>query len=79
MDPYSYAFPGLLLVGRPGSGKTTLLRDLARLLADELDRSVLLLDAFSEVAGEGGGARVGGWGGEYEDEGGRGGRGVGVV
>ncbi|KAG2447382.1 hypothetical protein HYH02_007710 [Chlamydomonas schloesseri] len=45
--------PGsLLLVGRPGSGKTTVLRDVARLLADDLDRRVVVVDTSNEIAGD---------------------------
>jgi stage III sporulation protein SpoIIIAA len=42
-----------LLVGRPGVGKTTLLRDAARVLADELDRRVMIVDTSNEIAGDG--------------------------
>jgi stage III sporulation protein SpoIIIAA len=43
----------LLLVGRPGVGKTTLLRDAARVLADDLQRRVLVVDTSNEIGGDG--------------------------
>jgi len=43
----------VLLVGRPGVGKTTLLRDAARLLADDLDRRVMIVDTSNEIGGDG--------------------------
>ena len=43
----------VLLVGRPGVGKTTLLREAARVLADELDRRVMIVDTSNEIAGDG--------------------------
>ena len=43
----------VLLVGRPGVGKTTLLRDAARLLADELDKRVMIVDTSNEIGGDG--------------------------
>ena len=50
--PYlSHTHRSLLLVGRPGSGKTTVLRDIARLLADDLDRRVVVVDTSNEIAG----------------------------
>lgn len=43
----------LLLMGRPGLGKTTLLRDMARVLADELGKRVVIVDTSNEIAGDG--------------------------
>ncbi len=43
----------LLLMGRPGVGKTTALREIARVLADELDRRVVVIDTSNEIAGDG--------------------------
>src|SRR3954470_7774634 len=43
----------ILLLGRPGVGKTTLLREAARVLAGELGKRVIVLDASSEIAGDG--------------------------
>jgi stage III sporulation protein SpoIIIAA len=42
-----------LLLGRPGVGKTTLLREAARVLADDLDRRVVVVDTSNEIAGDG--------------------------
>lgn len=39
-------------VGRPGSGKTTLLRAVARKLADELYRKVVVVDTSNEIGGD---------------------------
>jgi energy-coupling factor transporter ATP-binding protein EcfA2 len=41
----------ILLVGRPGVGKTTLLRDMARVLADEHQLAVVVVDSSLEIAG----------------------------
>lgn len=41
----------ILLVGRPGSGKTTLLRDIARILADQMHKEVVIVDTSNEIAG----------------------------
>lgn len=43
----------VLLVGRPGVGKTTKLREIARVLADELGRRVMVIDTSNEIAGDG--------------------------
>jgi stage III sporulation protein SpoIIIAA len=43
----------LLLLGRPGVGKTTALREIARVLADELERRVVVIDTSNEIAGDG--------------------------
>ena len=43
----------LLLLGRPGVGKTTLLREAARVLADEADKRVVIVDTSNEIAGDG--------------------------
>ncbi|MEM9137578.1 MAG: R3H domain-containing nucleic acid-binding protein [Cyanobacteria bacterium P01_F01_bin.42] len=43
----------ILLLGRPGVGKTTALRDVARVLADELDKRVVIIDTSNEIAGDG--------------------------
>ncbi len=43
----------LLLMGRPGVGKTTALREIARVLADEIKRRVVVIDTSNEIAGDG--------------------------
>ena len=43
----------LLLMGRPGVGKTTALREIARVLADDLLRRVIVIDTSNEIAGDG--------------------------
>jgi len=43
----------VLLLGRPGVGKTTLLREAARVLADDLNRRVVIVDTSNEIAGDG--------------------------
>jgi len=43
----------ILLLGRPGVGKTTMLREVARVLADELGRRVIIVDTSNEIAGDG--------------------------
>jgi stage III sporulation protein SpoIIIAA len=43
----------ILLMGRPGVGKTTLLREAARVLADDLQKRVIVVDTSNEIAGDG--------------------------
>jgi stage III sporulation protein SpoIIIAA len=43
----------ILLLGRPGVGKTTMLREVARFLADELNKRVVVVDTSNEIAGDG--------------------------
>lgn len=43
----------ILLLGKPGVGKTTKLREVARVLADEVNRRVIIVDTSNEIAGDG--------------------------
>ena len=43
----------ILLLGRPGVGKTTLLREVARVLADDFRKRVVVVDTSNEIAGDG--------------------------
>src|SRR4030081_990927 len=43
----------ILLLGKPGVGKTTLLREVARVLADDLKKRVVVVDTSNEIAGDG--------------------------
>jgi stage III sporulation protein SpoIIIAA len=43
----------VLLLGRPGVGKTTMLREVARVLADDLNKRVVIVDTSNEIAGDG--------------------------
>ncbi|MEN9230378.1 MAG: R3H domain-containing nucleic acid-binding protein [Thermostichus sp. DG02_5_bins_236] len=43
----------MLLLGRPGVGKTTALREIARVLADDLHKRVVIIDTSNEIAGDG--------------------------
>ena len=43
----------VLLLGRPGVGKTTMLREVARVLADDFKKRVIIVDTSNEIAGDG--------------------------
>ena len=43
----------ILLLGRPGVGKTTMLREVARVLADDMHKRVVIVDTSNEIAGDG--------------------------
>ena len=43
----------ILLLGRPGIGKTTMLREVARVVAEDLSKRVIVVDTSNEIAGDG--------------------------
>ncbi len=43
----------ILLLGRPGVGKTTMLREVARVLADDIKKRVIIVDTSNEIGGDG--------------------------
>eukprot|EP00252_Welwitschia_mirabilis_P007153 TRINITY_DN1827_c0_g1_i10.p1 TRINITY_DN1827_c0_g1~~TRINITY_DN1827_c0_g1_i10.p1 ORF type:complete len:489 (+),score=120.95 TRINITY_DN1827_c0_g1_i10:811-2277(+) len=43
----------LLIIGPPGVGKTTVIRDIARMLADDFKKRVVVVDTSNEIAGDG--------------------------
>lgn len=43
----------LLFLGPPGVGKTTKLREMARVLADDLEKRVIVIDTSNEIGGDG--------------------------
>ncbi|MDR3707380.1 MAG: R3H domain-containing nucleic acid-binding protein [Capsulimonadaceae bacterium] len=43
----------ILVLGRPGRGKTTKLREMARVLSDEFNKRVVIVDTSNEIAGDG--------------------------
>lgn len=42
----------ILILGKPGVGKTTIIREIARVLADEREKRVIIIDTSNEIAGE---------------------------
>ena len=43
----------ILLIGRPGVGKTTVLREIARALAADVRKCVVVVDKSMEIGGDG--------------------------
>ena len=42
----------VLILGKPGVGKTTIIREITRILADEMEKRVIVIDTSNEIAGE---------------------------
>lgn len=42
----------LLILGKPGIGKTTLIREISRILSDEEEKRVVIIDTANEIAGD---------------------------
>ena len=42
----------ILILGKPGVGKTTIIREVARVLADEMEKRVIVIDTANEIAGD---------------------------
>ncbi|PIA30534.1 hypothetical protein AQUCO_05500073v1 [Aquilegia coerulea] len=43
----------LLLIGPPGVGKTTIIREIARMIADDYKKRVMIVDTSNEIGGDG--------------------------
>ncbi|MFQ6031182.1 MAG: AAA family ATPase, partial [Dehalococcoidia bacterium] len=53
IEDLAFAGKNILLLGRPGVGKTTMLREVARVLADDAKKRVVIVDTSNEIAGDG--------------------------
>jgi stage III sporulation protein SpoIIIAA len=53
IDDIVRAGKSILLLGKPGVGKTTKLREVARVMADEAEKRVVIIDTSSEIGGDG--------------------------
>lgn len=42
----------ILILGKPGIGKTTIIREIARVLSDEMEKIVVVIDTSNEIAGD---------------------------
>ena len=42
----------ILILGQPGVGKTTIIREIGRVLADEMEQRVVIIDTSNEIAGD---------------------------
>lgn len=41
----------IIILGKPGVGKTTMVREIARVLANEMEKRVVIIDTSNEIAG----------------------------
>eukprot|EP00249_Psilotum_nudum_P024012 c29058_g1_i7 orf=1193-2599(+) len=48
-----YLGQSILFLGRPGVGKTTVIREIARVLANDLHKRVVIVDTSNEIGGDG--------------------------
>jgi stage III sporulation protein SpoIIIAA len=53
IEDFVFSGESILLMGRPGVGKTTMLREIARVLADDAAKRVIVVDTSNEIAGDG--------------------------
>ena len=53
LEDLAFSGQNILLLGRPGVGKTTMLREMARVLADDAKKRVIIVDTSNEIAGDG--------------------------
>jgi len=42
----------ILILGKPGVGKTTIIREIARVLSEEMEKRVVIIDTSNEIAGD---------------------------
>ena len=42
----------ILIIGKPGVGKTTVIREISRVLSNEIEKRVIIIDTSNEIAGE---------------------------
>lgn len=42
----------IIILGKPGVGKTTIIREMARVLSDEMEKRVIIVDTSNEIAGD---------------------------
>ncbi len=53
MKDLLYMKKSILILGKPGVGKTTAIREITRILADEMQKRVVIIDTSNEIAGDG--------------------------